>query len=173
AGLPALIVGFFESRLDRTAASFRGLGRLFGGAAEQRAEDFATLHEARVAEIEERISSAETARQSVLLQSHPGRDGWSCCWMPGGAGLGQFIQRAGGNNVGAPLGENLPWLQVSREFVLQSNPDLVIATGGPYMADRGGLCIGPGVAHDVASRTLALATGTGDISLLPAVQRGN
>lgn len=168
AGIPVVFVDFYEDSLNNTAPSMRLLGKLLGGVAEERAERFARWHEASIASIRERLSEKQPQRPSVMLQANAGAPGWNCCWMPGGGGLGPFIELAGGSNLGASLSADRPWVQARREFVLAADPDYVFVTGGGYLAGRGGLVIGPGVTREAAAASLAIVAATADTSALSA-----
>ncbi len=172
AGIPVVFVDFYEDALNNTAPSMRLLGRLFGGAAQEKAEAFAAFHESRRARIAERLAEAAPARPTVLLQAHTGVSGWECCWMPGEAGLGRFVTAAGGASISAPLSATMPWVRGSLEYVLASDPALVVTTGGPYLKGRRGLVIGPGIAADAARRSLADVVAASDIAPLTAVRQG-
>lgn len=168
AGIPVVFVDFYEDPIGNTAASMRLIGKLLGGAAEDKAERFAGWHDVLIASIRTRLAEASPKRPVVMIQANAGAPGWDCCWMPGGAGLGSFIDLAGGDNLGAPLGMR-PWVQARREFVLAADPDYVFVTGGGYLAGRGGLVIGPDVTHDSAIDSLKAVATSADIAPLTAI----
>ncbi|TPW28957.1 ABC transporter substrate-binding protein [Pararhizobium mangrovi] len=172
AGIRVVFVDFYAKPLENTAPSMRALGRLFGGEVEEKAEAFAAFHEERLARVRKRLAAEAPARPSVLLQAHSGAQGWDCCYVPGRAGLGEFIDAAGGANIGDALSDNRPWVRTGLEYVLAQDPDLVVATGGPYLAGTGGPVIGPGVSQDEARASLAAALQSAEIGVLPAVRDG-
>jgi iron complex transport system substrate-binding protein len=168
AGIPVVFVDFYEDSLNNTAPSMRLLGKLLGGEAEKKAERYARWHEASISTIRDRLIEKQPSRRSVMLQANAGAPGWDCCWMPGGGGLGPFIELAGGDNIGANLAAGRPWVQARREFVLAADPDVVFVTGGGYLAGRGGLVIGPGVSRDAATASLEAVANTADTAVLTA-----
>ncbi|MDP9840076.1 iron complex transport system substrate-binding protein [Neorhizobium huautlense] len=170
AGIPVLFVDFYEDPIGNTAPSMRLIGKLLGGAAEEKAERFASWHETSVAAIRTRLAETAPNRPTVMLQANAGAPGWDCCWMPGTGGLGAFIELAGGDNIGARLG-SLPWVQARREFVLTMDPQFVFVTGGGYLAGRGGLVIGPGVSSDAATASLEAVARSADTAPLTAFQQ--
>lgn len=170
AGIPVVSVDFYEDPIANTAPSMRLIGRLLGGAAEEKAERFARWHETSIATIRDRLAAEKPKRPTVMLQANAGAPGWDCCWMPGAGGLGAFIELAGGDNIGASLSP-LPWIQARREFVLTTDPQFVFVTGGGYLAGRGGLVIGPGVTRDAAVSSLQAVAIGADTAPLTAFQQ--
>ena len=167
AGIPVVSVDFYEDPIANTAPSIRLIGKLLGGQAEQKAERFAHWHETSIAAIRARIAGKAPQRPTVMLQANAGAPGRDCCWMPGAAGLGAFIDLAGGANLGASFGA-LPWVQARREFVLSADPQFVFVTGGGYLTGRGGLVIGPGVAPDAALASLEAVAASAETATLTA-----
>lgn len=172
AGIPVVFVDFYVDPLNNTAPSMRAIGRIFGGAIQEKAEAFAAFHEERLARVVDRLDAAGPERPSVLMQAHAGAEGWNCFWMPGRAGLGRFIEAAGGVNIGDQLSSVQPWVQGSLEFVLATDPQHFVTTGGPYLEGRSGLVIGPGVEAADARRSLAETVAQAEIAMLSAVQQG-
>ena len=168
AGIPVLFVDFWVDPIRNTAPSIRALGQALGGESVDRAEAFADFHESRLTHISQRLKSV-TTRPKVLIDMHPGA--WSCCWVPGTAGFGHFISVAGGENVTASLSQ-LPWIQASREYVLSNEPDVFVATGGPYMRGQGGPVLGEGVGIEEARRTLKQAVDNSGLKTLKPVRDG-
>lgn len=167
AGITVAFVDFYEDPLTNTAPSMRLLGKLLGGEATARAERFAAWHENGLATVRERIAAYSPSRPRVMLQANAGAAGWDCCWMPGSSGLGPFIEMAGGDNIGAALGSG-PWVQARREYVLGSDPDTVFVTGGPFLAGRGGLIVGPGITRETALDSLSSVAQSADTAVLTA-----
>jgi iron complex transport system substrate-binding protein len=172
AGVPVVFADFYEDPLRNTASSMRLIGKLLGGDAQQKAERFAQHYETAIANIQTRISLADPHRPTVMVQANAGAPGWGCCWVPGNAGLGKFIELAGGENIGASLSGNRPWVQARRELVLTLDPDYVFVTGGGYLKDRSGLVIGPGVSSDEAHTSLRDVATTADTNMLTAFNTG-
>jgi iron complex transport system substrate-binding protein len=169
AGIPVIFVDFYEDPIANTAPSMRIIGKLLGGAAEKKANEFAHWHDTSLATIRKKLADAKPERPVVMIQANAGAPGWNCCWIPGGAGLGSFVDLAGGENLGTDLGQR-PWVQARREFVLASDPDFVFVTGGGYLAGRGGLVIGPGVNEEAAQTSLEAVASSADTASLTAFQ---
>lgn len=172
AGVEVVFVDFYVNPLENTAPSMRALGRIFGGEIEAKAEAFARFHESRLDRVRDRTRPGEIDRPTVLLQAHAGAQGWNCCYMPGKAGLGEFIALAGGANIGDALSQTRPWVQSGLEYVLAQDPDIFVTTGGPYLAEKGGPVIGPGVSEADAKESLKAALDHAEVNVLTAVRSG-
>ncbi|WP_426954635.1 ABC transporter substrate-binding protein [Muricoccus radiodurans] len=164
-GIPTVVVDFFVNPLRDTPRSIEVLGTLLGQ--EERARAFGAFHAERLARITERLAGV-TVRPSLFMHAHAG--GTTCCASPGRGAFDSFIRAAGGTNIGAEI---LPGLmgEVSLEQVLTRNPDVYVATGGPF-AGRGGIAMGAGVAPDTALRDLRAVLTKDRLVGLPAVTGG-
>lgn len=162
-GVPVVYVDLYIDPIAQTGASLVLLGRLLGqpeaGAA------YAHFHADHLTRLR---NAGLTARpKTVLLQVYPGI--MSCCWVPGRAGFGQYVSRAGGTNISAghlpgAFGGTLPL-----EFVLSANPDLYIATGLANSDEKHGVTIGFGVDAATARASLACTLASSDLATIPAV----
>ncbi|MGQ4273767.1 ABC transporter substrate-binding protein [Terrihabitans sp. B22-R8] len=171
AGMKVLFVDFFRDPLKNTADSMRRIGAALGGDAVRKADAFASFHEDRLRRISDRLKTVEK-RPSLMLQSMAGATGWTCCWLPGSAGLGRFVEFAGGSNIGAGLLRDVPWVQASKEYVLSREIDLFVATGGPHLRGKPGLIIGPGVGAEEARATLEQAVMRSGVAEIDAIRNG-
>jgi len=171
AGVPTVVVDFFTHPLADTGPSMRVLGRALGHDAA--AEDFANFHAGRVARVSRAVRELAEPAPVALVHAYPGL--WDCCWAVGGAGFGEFIDLAGGNNLAASL---VPpgGATLSLELVVARAPKVYVATGlagGPGAAPgEARLRIGPGVAPEEARRSLGDVLRTPGLAGLPAVQSG-
>lgn len=167
AGIPVAFVDFFSHPQENSIPSLRIIGALTGG--EDRAEEFATFYDTRLKRIRERLADPSIRRPRVFFHVHAAPTG--CCSTAGQGVFNDFITTAGGTNVAA---ETLKGVigNVSLEFLISTDPDFYIATGGGHMRARGGLVLGPDVEKSEAERTFAdLIAGSG-ISTLRAVEEG-
>lgn len=165
ARIPHAVVDFFADPLRDTVPSLRLLGALLG-CAEQAAAlvEFITSRLDRV----HRAMDGVGARRSVLMHAHAG--GTPCCSSPGRGVFDGFITLAGGRNIGAdripgPVGS------LSYEYVLSSNPDVYIATGGSFNG-RGGVLLGADITEDAARASLNAVINRDRLNLLGAVRGG-
>jgi iron complex transport system substrate-binding protein len=145
------------------------LGRLIGR--EERAQAFSAFFKERVERIRRRVAERGPRRRiPVLLEAHAG--GATCCMSPGGGeGIGDFVTLAGGENIGASV---IPGMAgtLGVEYVIRRRPEVFIATGGAYMAARGGLVLGTGRSPEEARASLAKLAARPTLAGLPAVASG-
>ena len=106
----------------------------------------------------------------MFVETHAGLSP-SCCNSPGKAGLGEYVALAGGDNIGADV---LPGAagQLSLEYVIQRNPSIYVATGGPHVAAAGGFVVGPGFTEAEARASLARMSQRQGLRLVDAVRAG-
>ena len=167
AGIPVAYVDFFSQPLENSIPSLRILGTLTGG--EAKAEEFAAFYESRLSRIRERLADPSIPRPSVFFHVHAAPQG--CCSTVGQGVFAQFIETAGGRNIGAEAVQGVLG-NVSLEFLIGSDPDFYIATGGAHMAARGGLVLGTGVPEDAARDSFATLIAAPGFSSLRAVEEG-
>jgi iron complex transport system substrate-binding protein len=149
---------------DTTIFSLELLGKVIGREAEARAfGEFLRPHYQRITERTKGI-----ARKSVLVDAHAGA---ICCSTPGRENrMTDYLRLAGGESIGA----DMPGYdgRLSAEFVLEKDPDVYIATGGPHLAAQGGLVLGGDVGAEAASQSFAHVI-SGDVRAnLTAVREG-
>lgn len=167
AGIPVAYVDFFSQPLENSIPSLRILGALTGG--EVKADEFAQFYESRLSRIRERLADPAIPRPSVFFHVHAAPQG--CCSTVGQGVFAQFIETAGGRNIGAEAVQGVLG-NVSFEFLIGSDPDFYIATGGAHMASRGGLVLGTGVPEDAARDSFAGLIAAPGLSALRAVEEG-
>lgn len=168
AGVPVLFIDFRAHPLRNTASSLRLLAQAIGRAAQ--AEEFLAWQQARMDRIAHALEEAKPARPTVLMEMRAG-GGRECCGSPGNGNLGEFIDFAGGDNIGkavipGPLGP------LNLEYVVARDPAIYIATGGTSTADGTAPRVGPDVTLDQALAGLRGTTARAGISGLSAVREG-
>ncbi|WP_458094152.1 ABC transporter substrate-binding protein [Roseomonas sp. WA12] len=165
-GIPTMVIDFFSDPMRDTRRSMAILGQVLGQ--EERAGAFDAFYAAKLEGIASRLSGLGEARPKVLVHAHAG--GVPCCSSPGKGAFDSMIRFAGGHNIGADL---LPGAlgQLALEYVLAQNPDVVVATGGPF-AGRGGIALGPGADAETARRDLIAVLRRERLDVLPAVKAG-
>lgn len=168
AGIPVAVIDFFNHPLENLEAGFRLLGLVTGREAE--AEAFIAFRQERVETIRERLAAAAGARPRVFLEPHAARTE-ECCPSPGRGNIGDYIALAGGDNIGADMIAGITGM-LNLEYVIEADPQVYIATGGPHMEGTGGLLIGPGYDKDTIRDTLARVVARPGISGLSAVREG-
>jgi len=127
AGIPTVIIDYREAPLENTVPSTLLLGKIMGR--EAVAKKFVDFYQRQVSTVESRIAAIKTPSPSVFLYRAPGFA--DCCSTFGKGNLGLIAERAGGDNIAAPL---LPgWEGVlNPEQVIASDPDDIIVTGSNW-----------------------------------------
>ncbi|WGF89122.1 ABC transporter substrate-binding protein [Marinivivus vitaminiproducens] len=150
AGIPVVVVDFFNRPLERTLPSLRALGLALGE--EDGANAFAAFYGQRLARVTDRLEGQPPVAASVMLHAYPGH--WPCCWVSGNDNLGEFLDLLGSRNIAASRFPDTVGGQVSLEYVLAEDPQVYIATGLPDLPEASSLKIGPGVPDDIAREAL-------------------
>jgi len=167
AGIPVVYVDFFLKPRENSLKSLRILGALTGSP--DRAEAFATFYESHLATIRDRLVQANPPRPDVFMQVHALAS--DCCNTVGGGVFNDFIETAGGHNVGAEVVTGAVG-KVGLEYLISRDPAYFVATGGQHMAARGGLVIGAGVDADTARASFEALLSAPGYSALSAVREG-
>ncbi|WP_141703564.1 ABC transporter substrate-binding protein [Methylobrevis pamukkalensis] len=165
-GVPVVVIDFFAEPIANTPKSLALLGDLLGHPERAKAyTDFYGAHLAKVGEL-----TAGLDRPSVLVHAYPGT--WACCWSAGRTGFGEFLEIAGGRNIGADLLPNELGGPLAPEYVLVADPDVYVATGISGGAGSDGVVLGAGIAPDEARAGLARVALMPTVADLRAVRKG-
>lgn len=166
AGIPVMTVDFFVHPLANLAPSLRLLARAIGS--EARAEAFITFRQTHMDAIRAKLGTS--GRPRVYLEPHAGISE-ECCASPGAGNIGDYVAFAGGDNIGAAV---IPTAvgKLSFEYVLTRAPEVYVATGGPYLARKGGMVLGPGYTVQTAREALARMVARPGYDKIPAVATG-
>ncbi len=167
AGIPVVFLDFRADPFRNTTLSISILGKLLGQ--EARANRFISFYEVRKNRIASRIAAAKVSRPKVFMDMKAGMSENQFS-TPGKGNLGDYIQLAGGHNIGAdvlpgPLG------QLNQEFVIKSDPAVYIATGVDIFRGRG-VVLGAGVSAKEAQASIRKRISDPVISELDAVKKG-
>lgn len=168
AGVVSVFVDFFLDPLAHVDRSLEILGAVVGEA--ERAAEVVAFRSGRRAAIEAALRTVDARPPDVFLEPHAGMSS-ECCNSPGKGNVGVYIDFAGGHNIGADI---LPGAvgRLSLEYVLERDPAIYVATGGPHLAGTGGLVMGDGYSAETALRSLAGVADRPGIRLLSAVREG-
>lgn len=165
AGVPVAIIDFFDQPLENLEPSLRFLGEITGR--RDKAEEFIAFRRERMKTIEEKVAASSSPRPRVFLEPHAARTD-ECCASPGRGNIGNYIEFAGGENIGSVLQGVTGMLNL--EYVISADPQVYIATGGPHMEGTNGLLIGPGYEEQRVRETLARVAARKGISGSTAVR---
>lgn len=173
AGIPVVFIDFFIDPFKHQAPSLELLAKLTGN--EQQATDYLALRDQHLAEIAKRLAAHEAehkaeAKPSIFMEAHAGIS-QDCCFSPGTGGVGDYIEFVGGHNIGADVLSKASG-KLNLEYIIASDPDLYIATGGPALEKNGGLVLGAGYSEKVAQAALTKVASRHGIADLSAVSQG-
>ncbi len=169
--IPYIFIDFRQKPLQNTPRSIELLGQVFQQ--QQHARDFLAFYQQRMALISQRIAAlGPNQRPSVFIERSAGILGDFCCSTFGQGSLGEFIQAAGGINLGAKLFSGMGG-DVSLEKIITLNPQFYLLTGADWQNDRKASASIPlGYQQDaqVAQKKLAALMNRTGFSVLQAVQ---
>lgn len=167
AGVKVAFIDFFSHPFENQARSLSLLGRLIGR--ETQAEAYNEFRAKKLKVIADRVATlAPEVRPTVFLEAHAG-NGADCCNSPGNGNVGDYITFVGGHNIGADVLKT-PFGKLNLEYVVERDPDVYIATGGPHLEKMGGFVVGPQYDQARARASLAKVAGRRGISSLKAVR---
>lgn len=169
AGVAVVFIDFFTHPFENQAKSLRLLGQIIGR--QEQAEAYNSFRQAKLDLIAQRVSTIpEDQRPTVFLEAHAG-NGPDCCNSPGRGNVGDYISFVGGRNIGADAIEGA-FGKLNLEYVIDRNPDVYIATGGPHLERAGGFVVGPQYSAEQSRSSLQRVAARRGISSLAAVANG-
>lgn len=169
AGVETAFIDFFSHPFENQARSLSLLGALIGR--EDQAEAYNRFRAERLAVIAERVAAIpEDQRPTVFLEAHAG-NGPDCCNSPGQGNVGDYIAFVGGRNIGADVLTST-FGKLNLEYVIDRDPAVYIATGGPHLERMGGFVVGPQYTVEQSQESLRRVAARRGISSLSAVREG-
>lgn len=166
AGIGVLILDFSTGVSASTAGSLRILGQIIGKT--ERAEAYIQFHEERLEILSSLLNLQEIARPRVLVDVHSGTA--ACCFSQAKGIIADFLAISRAENIveGVLTGATG---QLSPEYVIHRDPEVIIATGGAYSVGKG-LSIGEGFNRDTALDSLERLARTPLIQSTTAGRKG-
>lgn len=169
AGVSVAFIDFFSHPFENASRSLALLGGLIGRS--EQAQAFNAFKQARLDRISSRVKPlTPEQRPTVFLEPHAMITP-DCCASPGRGNIGDYIAFVGGRNIGADVLEQ-PTGKLNLEYVIQRDPDVYIATGGPHLARAGGFVVGPGFSAEQSQAGLRRVASRPGIATLKAVREG-
>jgi iron complex transport system substrate-binding protein len=158
AGIPVAVLNLEADLRERNATEgIEKMAILIGR--EQRGRevaDFIVSHVQRITQRVAKLKQQQAALPTVLMEPHAGTG--PCCMSVGsGVLMGDLIVMAGGRLLGSEIVEGLS-AQLSAEYVIASDPEVYIGTGGRHIEARGGLLLGPDVDPAASRASLQRVT---------------
>lgn len=167
-GIAVVFIDFFIDPFKHQAPSLELLARLTGN--QPQAQAYLALREQHLARISQRLDEGDVSRPTVFVEAHAGIT-QDCCFSPGNGGIGDYIAFVGGHNIGADVLTKASG-KLNLEYIIASDPDVYIATGGPALAKNGGLVMGGGYSVQDVQAALSRVASRHGIADLSAVSQG-
>lgn len=164
AGMEYIVTDFRSKPLENTTKSMELLGQIFGQ--EARAEEFNKEWQETVDLVQERAAEVAEKPKTFVWRAAGVLD---CCGSWNDSNISQLVNTAGGDNVGDHVIEGESGA-LTPEKVLESDPDMIIATGGDWseMKDDAGNPVGYAAVGYGIDESSAKAS----IEKLPEIQPG-
>jgi len=160
---------FFQHPFQNQSRSLSLLGSLIGR--EEQAEAYNAFRAAKLKVISDRVSGLkDEQRPTVFLEAHAG-NGPDCCNSVGAGNIGDYLTFVGARNIGAEVLKQ-PSGKLNLEFVVERDPNIYIATGGPHLEKTGGFVIGPKYDAGTSRASLRRVADRRGLSTLKAVREG-
>lgn len=159
AGIPVAVLTLeADLRMKNPTDGLEKMAILIGNEARgKELADFIHTHLNRVLDRVAKLKQDKVAQPKVLMEPHAGSG--PCCMSVGsGVLMGDLVLLAGGQLLGSEIVEGLS-AQLAAEYVIASDPDIYIGTGGRHIEARGGLLLGPGVEPAASVASLKRVTG--------------
>lgn len=137
-GLPVIFIDFRQYPLKNTMPSMTLLGQVFGES--QQAEAFNQFYQQRLDLIRNKVATLDKGqRPSVFIERAAGISGEDyCCKTFGNGNFGEFVETAGGNNLGSQWFSTGMGGEINEEQLIHSNPDYYLMTAADWDSTRKG-----------------------------------
>lgn len=169
AGVRVAYIDFFQHPFENQPRSLSLLGAMIGR--EEQAEAYNAFRAAKLKTIAERVAGLTDAQKpTVFLEAHAG-NGPDCCNSVGAGNIGDYLTFVGARNIGAEVLKQ-PSGKLNLEFVVERDPDIYIATGGPHLEKTGGFVVGPKYDAETSRASLRRVARRRGLSTLKAVREG-
>ncbi|WP_369311350.1 ABC transporter substrate-binding protein [Providencia rettgeri] len=137
-GLPVIFIDFRQYPLKNTMPSMALLGKVFGE--EQQAEAFNQFYQQKLDLIRSKVATLDKSqRPSVFIERAAGISGEDyCCKTFGNGNFGEFVEAAGGNNLGSQWFSSGMGGEINEEQLIHSDPDYYLMTAADWDSTRKG-----------------------------------
>lgn len=167
AGVPVAYIDFFQHPFENQSRSLSLLGKLIGR--EEQAEAYNAFRAEKLKLIKDRVAAlSDNQKPTVFLEAHAG-NGPDCCNSVGAGNIGDYLTFVGARNIGAEVLKQ-PSGKLNLEFVVERDPDIYIATGGPHLEKAGGFVVGPKYDAATTRASLEKVAGRRGVSTLKAIR---
>lgn len=133
--IPVIFVDFRQHPVKNTVPSMRILGTVFSQ--QENAEKFISFYNGRLDLIRERVKDIPyEKRPVVIVERHAGLlEDDPCCVIFGKGGFGEFVDAAGGRNLGDQWFNGLSG-QINPEQLITHSPDFYLMTAADWRNNR-------------------------------------
>ena len=137
-GLPVIFIDFRQYPLKNTIPSMQLLGRVFGE--EKQAEEFNRFYQQKLDLVRSRVATlTKKQRPTVFIERAVGVTGEDyCCKTFGNGNFGEFVETAGGNNLGTQWFSTGMGGEINEEQLIHSNPYYYLMTAADWDSTRKG-----------------------------------
>ncbi len=167
AGIPVAFINYHEQTLEAHRNSTLLLGEIMGQ--QERSIEIADFYEAQMKIVTDRIAtlSEKDERPLVYMEFSRGVNSFGNSWS--NKMWGALIKTCGGINIAADLSDANS-VDVAPEYVLSSNPDVIIFAASPQKDIDDNIVLGYGTDAELAVSRLAAYKNREGWSTLKAVQ---
>lgn len=137
-GLPVIFIDFRQYPLKNTMPSMTLLGQVFGEP--QQAESFNQFYQQRLDLIRSKVATLDKSQHpSVFIERAAGISGEDyCCKTFGNGNFGEFVETAGGNNLGSQWFSTGMGGEINEEQLIHSDPNYYLMTAADWDSTRKG-----------------------------------
>ncbi|MDT8327606.1 MAG: ABC transporter substrate-binding protein [Roseovarius sp.] len=169
AGIPIVVLDYNAQTVEKHVQSTEILGKLMG--AQQRARMLADEYAAAVAEVESRLAALPrgNAPKIYVELARKGKDTVDNSYS--GTQWGSVIDQLGAINIAN--GQISNWGQLSPEYVLAQNPQMILLAGSGWSGRDEAVIMGPGVDSALTHERMRAYLGRPGWVGLDAVKTGN
>jgi len=169
AGIPVVVVDFNAQTLEKHEKSAMAIGRLMGS--EARAQQLVDEYKSAFADVLARVKAStevEGKKRVYVELGNKGADTFGNSY--GNTMWGKVIELAGGENIAAGKIEN--WGPLNPEYIIASNPDVIIIPGSAWLNRPKAVLAGFDVGAETTLARLRPYTQRAGWPGLKAVQNG-
>lgn len=150
AGVPVVVADYNAQTVDKHVASTKLIGSVMG--AEERAAELADLYATSVADVQDRVAKAGGTPKRVYMElGNKGPDEHGNSWSK--SMWGNIVTMAGGENIAD--GQIAKWAPLNPEYVLASDPQVILIPGAAWVSNDVAVVMGPGVDTELTAERIA------------------
>ncbi|KFD22369.1 periplasmic binding protein [Tatumella ptyseos ATCC 33301] len=169
--IPYIFIDFRQKPLQNSAKSIELLGEVFHQ--QENTTRYLDFYRQRMSLIEKRVATlSPQQRPTVFIERSAGILGDFCCSTFGQGSMGEFVQAAGGINLGGKLFDGMGG-DVTLEKIITLNPDFYLLTGADWQGNRkasASIPLGYGLPSGAAKEKLAALMNRTGFNVLQATQ---